>query len=250
MGPVQRLWVNAAAQISMQTNRWRQHLPTFLLTAIVFMILTLTVQYKDCDAVCSDWDYVSDLLLSESTNSRIARWDRSPSVMLIDGAPDKVGMVSGAVYELNEILSKSGMIVRFVRQEPADIKVAFVSDEMLNKQKAGSLFDRRIQGFCEWQTSDDGRIVSARILVSRNLNLGDQWGTLQHELGHALGIGGHTDRYLSSLFYSDFKGGALSDGFSSDDRKVMDFLYRHVQPSASETVVRAAFDRHWLIRPQ
>ena len=96
----------------------------------------------------------------------------------------------------------------------------------------------------------DGRLSIARILVLRYLPQGDKWGAILHELSHAMGITGHTDRYLSSLFYKDFKGGAFSDGFSYEDRKLLEFLYRRVQPGARETVVRAAFDKHWVTRSQ
>ncbi len=232
-------------------TRWRPHLPLFAMATGVFAILAFFLSYEECDAPCSDWDFVDDLLLQETADHKIWRWGHSPLVVVKDGNSAEVDMVSGAVYELNEVLSKTGMTVRFTtREEPTDITVTFVSKETLDRSGQKHDLDTRIMGLSESYASDDGQLWFARVLVLRNLSQGDKWGAILHELGHAMGIKGHTDRYISSLIHQDFRGGAHSDGFSSDDRKLLEFLYLRVQPDARETVVRAAFDEHWVTRSQ
>ena len=230
--------------------RWRRHLPLLAMATGVFAMLAFFLGYEGCDAPCSDWDFVDDLLLQETADRKIRRWDSSPSVLVMDGTPAEVHMVRGAVNALNEVLLEAGMTVHFSGEEPADITVTFVSNEALKESARELDIDLRLKGFSETYGSGDGRLSAVRILISKNLTQGDQWGTVLHELGHAMGITGHTDRYISSLFYLDFKGGTHSDGFSSDDRKLLEFLYWRLQPGAREAMVRAAFDEHWVTRPQ
>ena len=107
------------------------------------------------------------------------------------------------------------------------------------------MINDRIQGRTYRRAGRDGALGAITIWVMNNLSAGEKWGTINHELGHAVGFSGHTDRHLSSLFWEGWKGGAFSDRFSSDDRKLLRFLYNHLEPGDTEADVRAAFDKHW-----
>jgi len=157
-------------------------------------------------------------------------------------------VVSGAVGELNRILSDSGFALRFTREDTADIEITFGSDEELRLWNPEIDADTEADGYSMWQIDQDDALHSAKIFVVRSLEPGRKWGTVLHELGHSVGIVGHTDRYGSSLFHTEFGWGSLSDGYSSDDRKVLRFLYQHLQPSAGKSEVRAAFEKFWILR--
>lgn len=213
----------------------------------VVALIVFLVSYEECDA-CGDWDYVQDLLLDNGQNEVIYRWVHAPSVSARNGNAKEVEMVAGAVYELNQQLSDTGFALRFTRADTADIEVTFDSREELGLLDPDTGVDAEADGYATWMINQNDVLHSANIYVVRNLQPGRKWGTILHELGHTVGIVGHTDRYYSSLFHSELGYGSLSDGYSSDDRKLLSFLYRYLQPGAKEPEVRAAFDKYWVLR--
>lgn len=218
-----------------------------MLAVPVIALVVFLISYEECDVACADWDYVGDLLLDERQSKAIIRWDHGPSVTTSNGNSEEVEMLIGAVYELNQLLLNTDFALRFTREAPADIEVTFGSREELNNLNPDHQIDSNVQGYARRERQQD-TLHSARIFVVRNLRQGDKWGSLLHELGHAVGISGHTDRYYSSLFHSERGYGSLSDGFSADDRKLLGFLYGHLRLGAKEPEVRAAFDKYWILR--
>ncbi|MDX1401646.1 MAG: DUF2927 domain-containing protein [Kiloniellales bacterium] len=229
---------------------WRSRFPTIVLGIVCTSLLVFLISYEGCDKACGEWDYISDLLIENSHGNEVERWNRTPTIGVAEATMYELEMTRYAVYELNDVLKETRMAVRFTEEENPDILVRFISRDFLRQTGREFDIEEQIEGLCETFTEDSGTISSARILIQTSLPQGDKWGVLLHELGHALGITGHTDRYLSSLFYSDIKGGALSDGFSSDDKKLLDFLYRHLEPGQHERSVHAAFEANWRMRPE
>ena len=211
-------------------------------------IIGFLVSYEDCDAACADWDYVEDLLLDNGSNEAIHRWADTASVRVHNENAEEFGMVVRAVLDLNQLLSDTGFELRLAGGDTADIEVTFVSREELRRLPPDIDIDNDVNGFATWKTHENDVLHSANIFVVRNLPPGRKWGTILHEFGHTLGIVGHTNRYYSSLFHSEFGYGALSQGYSSDDGKLLRFLYRDLRPGTKRPEVRAAFDKSWVPR--
>jgi hypothetical protein len=236
--------------MSIGKQSWRSKFSLIALFTAVFLLVAFLVTYEGCDRRCSDWDFEEDLLLNDPEYPKVRRWAHNPSILVKVGHAAEIDMVRGAVYELNQILSRTDMKVRFTQDGLADITVTFLSKEKFDNFRRQRKVDLLIQGLCQTSSSKGGQLKGARIFVRRNLSEGDKWGTVLHELGHAMGISNHSDRYISSLFYVNFKGGGFSDRYSEDDRKLLEFLYRHVRAGADEAVVRSAFESHWSEREQ
>jgi len=213
----------------------------------VVALIVFIVSYGDCDAACSDWDYVDDLLLDNGQNEAVLRWDHAPSVGTQNGNPKEIDMLADAVDATNQLMTGIGFALRFRHADTANIKVTFGSREELALLIPDTDVDAEAEGYATWNIQNH-KLYSANIYVVRNLEPGRKWGTILHELGHTLGIIGHTDGYLSSLFYVELGYGTWSDGYSADDRKLLIFLYEHLQSGDKEPQVRVAFDKYWVLR--
>lgn len=230
---------------------WRAHRWDIGLGVLVVMFLGYVFGYS-CDKACADWDYTSDLLLDDtgmSDEAVVWRWIRTPRVGVKNGTSEQIAAVRIAVSEMNRLLSDTDMNLLFDESD-GDIVVEFISREDVERfaEESGDRELLDVEGYMIPLGNGEGVLEGARVRVLNNLSAGDTWGTILHELGHAVGMLGHTDRYLSSLYWVEWKWGAFSDGFSTDDRKLLHFLYNYLQPGDTEAEARAAFDQHWVVR--
>jgi hypothetical protein len=215
-----------------------------LLAIPAILIVAFFLLYKPCDQVCSDWDFVRDLLLDDGDSETIIRWTFAPTVRAVNGSPEEISMLDDAVSKYSEFLSGTGYSPIFTHESTADIEVNFAV-----REKHKPIVDlETTDGYAQWDYDNEiRRYLNVEIVVFDDLQPGRKWGTILHELGHGMGFIGHTDRYYSSLFHVEMGYGALSDNFSSDDRKAMRFIYEHLELGSDEESVREAFDRHWKI---
>lgn len=231
---------------SIRPGRKRRWIVNALLAIPVLAGLAFVAGYEECDAECSDWDFVQDLLLADGW-SVARRWAHNPSIAVDSGRPREIAMLGSAVYELNEILDGTGTALKFLPQGPADITVRFLSRAEYNADSPDFIMDHKIQGVAHMDF-DNSTMQTGEIFVVRDMQESDQWGTLLHEIGHSIGIIGHTDRYLSSQYHVERGYGSFSGEFSADDKKALRFLYQHISPGASKDQVHAAFKKHWILR--
>ncbi len=82
-------------------TRWRPHVPLFAMATGVFAMLAFTLGYEGCDAPCSDWDVVDDLLLQETADHKIRRRGHSPLVVVTDGNSAEFDMARGSPSDVS-----------------------------------------------------------------------------------------------------------------------------------------------------
>lgn len=220
----------------------------------IILFYTFILTYKH-DSASAEWDYVEDMLLPADFSHReplVLRWINFPIVSVADGSPREIAAVKGAVWEINQYLSDTTFQVQY-SDDVSEGNIIFSFPLRTETEKYSDLHPMlkkpsSLEGFWLAGRPWGGRLGNSTIIVFSDLPEGDKWGAVLHELGHSLGLVGHTDRYISSLFYSDSKGGSLSDGFSSDDRKVLKFLYTHLESGYSVNETRELFNKHWKFR--
>jgi len=217
---------------------------------IIIAFLWFVANYEH-DSASTDWGFVSDILLraDSDTGPVVWRWKHPPTVTVKVGSAEEIAAVKGAVWEVNQLLSDTNMGVHYSNDSSqGDIEFTFVSRAEFAKHRAVTWEHKElinIKGFWLPNQRERGRLDNASIVVFTNQSEGSKWGTILHELGHSLGLVGHSSHYLSSLYFKNHNGGSISDGFSSDDRKLLRFLYSHLEAGYDEIKTREIFDSYW-----
>ena len=220
----------------------------------IILFFTFILTYKH-DNASGEWDYVEDVLLPSDFSHKdplVWRWTSFPIVSVADGTPREIAAVKGAVWEINQYLSATTFQVQYSDDvSEGNIIISFPLRTETEKYSDLHPILKKplsLEGFWLAGRPWAGRLGDSTIIVFSDLPEGDKWGAVLHELGHALGLVGHTDRYISSLFYSDWNGGSVSDGFSPDDKKVLQFLYTHLESGYNVNKTRELFNKHWEFR--
>jgi len=235
-------------------KRWRSYKFELGIGIAIILFYAFILNYKH-DSASAEWDYVEDMLLPADFTHKdplVWRWTNSPIVSVADGSPREIAAVKGAVSELNQFLSDTTFQIQY-SDDVSQGNIIFSFPLRAETEKYSDLHPmlkkpQSFEGFWLGGRPWAGRLGNSTIIVFSDLSEGEKWGAVLHELGHSLGLVGHTDRYISSLFYNNWKGGAVSDGFSSDDRKVLQFLYSHLESGYSLRETRDLFNKHWEFR--
>lgn len=200
-----------------------------------------------------DWEYVRTVLLFSEFGRRdgyITRWTRSARVTVAAEDEKHLKMVRKAIRQLNIALRQTKMSLSLVWNRP-DIYIQFVPRAKM--QEAGAEYNCGIMtpdtyAFgCMYH--DAQGIMKLGIIVHPTDDDGIDLATsVMEELTQVLGPANdtHDPLFVESLFYEPERLQPLMyKDLSPHDRKLLQFLYNHLQPGDTEKEVRAAFDKHW-----
>ncbi|MCH2182022.1 MAG: DUF2927 domain-containing protein [Mariniblastus sp.] len=200
--------------------------------------------------------FVGDVLVGTEYGTKVEeqvvyRWETPPRLSTFGDGSHHPAIVQKTVAHINEFLPANRRIAMLdPNDDSATIKLYFVpfkEFEPLAKAEGFEVSDAdwgvfymRWNRFCE--------IESAIVLIADDkLNGRRMQHFLLEELTQSLGLAGDSRRFKESVFYEDLDerefGTAIE--LSNLDRKLIRFLYEHVQPGTSAVELGVLLERHW-----
>ncbi len=198
-----------------------------------------------------DWAFVKDVLLGDELGidvGSVEKW-REPVVFHVSVGDGKTKrMTRRAIAEIDAALHGTGM---GVGEGPSgsNVVIEFRPLRDLSKTKAlhGCPNVPTYDAFaCTWHENDQ---TTRRGVIAVRSDMPDEeiYSALVEEMVQTLGPRNDSTVFRDSLFYQDHLGFAPDwpKQFATRDKKLLRFLYLHLEPGDDAATVKAKFDRYW-----
>lgn len=196
-------------------------------------------------------DWTEEVLLSRefSEKTGVIKWGKSPHISIFGGDAKQERIVKKVVSHINETLNETPIkqiVISSPDQISADIHVHFIPlDEMpsVAKDNGFSYTEGNWGFFWVYAPRSTYEIERAVVLVASDKLKGK---ILRHivleEITQSLGLMNDSSIVDKSIFLQDWDDRQY---LSSQDKKLIKFLYNHVEPGADRQELEIAFRNHW-----
>lgn len=176
----------------------------------------------------------------------VSIWNRDIAWKLSSTDPRHLSETRGAVAEMNTLLNSVPFKLVEAKSAPPVLLIAFVPAAQLRNLKTGrTAFRPGRLGHTFTFRGADGAIGNAGIFIADNLPDDARKYALRHELMHAMGIPKHTTYSFKSVLRRNWQMSSAPRNLLPFDRKVIDFVYRHLKSGQTRQVVRRIFQERW-----
>lgn len=209
---------------------------------------------------------VAAMFLSER-RPRVTRWVGAHYVDLRGGTDEEARYLDELLVDVNEAIAGSG--VTFTRVTPGTIATRDLASSMITIRIAPRVewdamlrtdleaefgIPKTARGYAWFdQLGPSGVAKRATLLIDPDQfvegaeeRAQERMRTIAHELAHILGIRSHNPLDKESVLYAGATGQrSTAVMFSDTDRRLLRFLYLHLQPGDGAEQIRRAFYAHW-----
>ena len=220
---------------------------------IVFIFITVSwlVDWALLKPV-RQWEYVRTTLLEVEFGERwpkVNRWKSPVSVQVFHKVRTHETLLKVAIQQLNNVFAGTNFYLKhssnnaliFVHFEPfKDFIKEYGEDFCLTKEQA-----KLHAGAGCILFEDDGSIVSGSIWINPEFPQKYFYSILLEELTQVLGPVNDNAFVRNSLFFETSNGAPNRKTLSTLDKKLLVFLYKHLNPGDDEAAVRRAYDKYW-----
>ncbi|MFL5338672.1 MAG: DUF2927 domain-containing protein [Gemmataceae bacterium] len=224
---------------------------SFLIPACVLLVACPAVARADPTEPEKAW--LERVLLGTNPASPgvyCVRWvKKTPTVSAFGAKLGQAKAVEDAVESLNLVLDTTP-IKKLELAKPddkeADIKVHFAAEKEF--ANLGKKYDfkaekgKKTYAYVFWNAR---RELTSGIVLIPSDSRGDE---LKHyvlrEMTRALGFQGKSPEYADSIFYEKDKASTSAADLNRRDRKLVNFLYNHIEPGMKLKEVQAQY-KHW-----
>jgi len=182
-------------------------------------------------------------------DGRVGRWATSPTLSVIQGsAADRADLVD-LLPVLDELIAPLAIEPVSDGDESADIEVYFAPLASFDAIAADNQFTyvRGNWGYFYTFWNDGAELTKAYILLANDVLMGSE---LRHftfeETTQSLGLGADSPIFADSIFFADGDDGGSAQALSPLDRRLVRFLYTHLEAGDDVAVFDAQFDAHFF----
>jgi len=199
-----------------------------------------------------EWRFVREVFLySKSGNrmERITRWTLSPKIDFVSNNENDQAIFNDVVSELNDVLDGTGYQLIVGYNEPwAPHILAMVAKksripEIAEIMGCNGLANAR--GYLCIRFKEDRSLKRAAVWASENYDQKEIRSILLEEIFQALGPTNDSAVYPDSLLFETEDYAPMYKILSPRDKKLLRFLYLHLNPGDGEEEVRRAFEKYW-----
>ncbi len=226
--------------------------------AWMFMFALIASMLRDATAdeqKDKEWEFVRTVLLTTEDGNDpapIVRWTKTPLYYVHADDAEFRHLVRETLDHVNAAIGDNHPKAR----------LTVTPDDDWDASVAKAPFER-LEKFYQNIGCDDGhwtpangvncvvydirnhQIELAFILVADDLSDSHLRGVLLEEIYQSFGISNDHGVFPESINYEDEQAVTVRPDLAPIDRKILHFLYGHLEPGDDEATVRAQFDKHW-----
>ena len=196
------------------------------------------------------WEHVQKVLMSSEYGGRsgvIERWVNSPSISIVGASQADELFLRELISNWNQILGESPVQLRHGEEAQADIGVVF--SERANFAEISAMYGFQIVdggvGFAGMLVDRRHHTRMALVLIDKSLPEQERRATIAQELYHTLGPVNDSAYFPSSVLFEDSDTPSTATELALVDRKLLKFLYLHLEPGDRQHEMQDAFDEFW-----
>ena len=251
--PASKVWM--LCEISLYRKPTIPH-ALYLFVTIIFA----TVYFSTNNCVAQEWDrqvvrFVNDVAVGTEysrTDQVVMKWTEPAKLRVFDATDRQSRIIFQTVEHINEALSSTDMSIKTFEpgDEEATLKVIFAPFDQFANVAAEHGFEvapNNYGGFYIWW-NERYEIERAVVLLSSERLKNRQ---LKHvaleEISQSLGFPGDSARFPNSVFYENPAENQNGDAtqFSKLDKKLMRFIYEHVEPGTPPVELGMIMSKLW-----
>ena len=236
----------------------KPNIPHALSVVVAIIFVTVYSSTNRCEA--QEWDqqtvrFVGDVAVGTEysrTDQVVKKWVEPAKLSLFNATEGQSQVVSQAVEQVNNVLASTDMSIKTLEpgDEDATLKVIFApynKFETVAEEHEFKVVPGNYGGFYIWW-NERYEIERAVVLLSSDRLRNRQ---LLHfaleEISQSLGFPGDSSRFRKSVFYANPAEREHGDAirFSDLDRKLMRFIYQHVEPGTPPVELGIIMSQHW-----
>lgn len=200
------------------------------------------------------WQYLKEVLLDKEYGAgvgHIIRWDiQEIPIRIIGGNKKQQDLTLDAIKEMNEVLVGTGTQLKVVH-EPYDKEIrcyignSYNLESIIEKEELDPPED--YNGFASVQWFIHTKIiVEATVLIAPNkAREEDLYHIILEELTHTLGLTADQASDSAGITYSRGNDHGSAKTYSTQDKKAIKLLYKHLRAGDKAYHVKSKFNQYW-----